>query len=156
MLNIKQLHTEIVRPVLAMFKMGGLAAERLVIGTGLAESRLEYIKQVGRGPALGIYQMEPETERDIWKNYLIYNPELKKKVETFVISEPSYKDLVFNLAYATIMCRLQYYRHPTPLPSAEDLDGMAAMWKKLYNTEYGAGTVAGFKKKAALVMELVV
>ena len=46
-------------------------AENLLMGTAAQESALgEYIRQLGNGPALGIFQMEPETFDDIVRNYL--------------------------------------------------------------------------------------
>ena len=56
-------------------------AENLLMGTAAQESALgEYIRQLGNGPALGIFQMEPETFDDIVRNYLSYRPDLCRKV----------------------------------------------------------------------------
>ena len=44
------------------------------------------------------------------------------------------------------MCRVHYYRAPTKLPEAEDLDGLAHYWKKYYNTELGAGKPEEFRE----------
>ncbi|MEE9541175.1 MAG: hypothetical protein V3V85_06750, partial [Candidatus Thorarchaeota archaeon] len=48
------------------------AAVNLLLGTVYQESTINgitHLKQVG-GPALGIYQIEPDTEHDTWENYL--------------------------------------------------------------------------------------
>jgi hypothetical protein len=49
----------------------------LLLGTALTESGdMHYLHQLGNGPALGVYQMEPTTHEDIYDNYLKYKKEL--------------------------------------------------------------------------------
>jgi hypothetical protein len=132
----------------------GVAAEELVLATAVAESRLEALRQLGHGPALGVYQMEPATHDDIWDNYLAFRPELARRVSQLVAERPDrLQQLMTNLAYATAMCRVHYRQAPEPLPPAENLEAQAAYWKAHYNTEAGAGTVARFVEDvgAALV-----
>ena len=93
MINLNQFRDEIVAPTLKEIGLYSKAAERLVIGTGLTESRLEYVKQIG-GPALGLYQCEPSTHKDIWDNYLIYNLPLAKKLNSFNIDCQNHNQLV--------------------------------------------------------------
>jgi hypothetical protein len=45
--------------------------------------------------------------------------------------------LVTNLAYATAIARLCYWRHSDPLPPVGDARAMAEYHKKLYNTKLG-------------------
>lgn len=116
-------------------KYQGEAAEQLLLGTALVESRLKYLKQIN-GPALGIWQMEPDTHADMYRNFLDYKPELRTLVWTFGSDA---QDLIGNLPYACAMARLKYYRDPKPIP--KDLTGQAEYWKRVYNTEGGAGTV---------------
>lgn len=49
-----------------------------------------------------------------------------------------------NLAYATAVCRLQLYRARPPLPAADDVAGLAAYWKRFWNTAKGRGTEEQF------------
>ena len=65
-----QLRTEIVKPALEAIGYYSPAAEALIMGTAAQESHLKYVKQLGDGPALGLFQMEPATHDDIWANYL--------------------------------------------------------------------------------------
>ena len=51
-----------------------------------------------------------------------------------------------NMFAGIIFCRIKYWRVPKKIPM--DLEGMADYWKKYYNTEGGAGTVAHFLEKA--------
>jgi len=103
----------------------------------------QYLKQVGGGPALGIIQMEPATETDIWENFLGFRPALQAKVFALTSAVGINKDipdLAYNLAYQIAMCRIQYRRSPSPIPDKADIAGMAAMWKNDYNRG-GKGTI---------------
>jgi len=42
------------------------------------------------------------------------------------------------------MCRVHYLRRAEPLPKADDVHGMAAYWKRYYNTVHGKGTQQEF------------
>lgn len=147
-LDAIQLREYIVRPTLVRLGLWSVSAENLVVGTAVQESHLDYVKQLGRGPALGICQMEPRTHDDIWENYLRYHPGLAAKVGDFLAPWPSdrSKQLITNLAYAVALCRLHYRRVPTALPKPNDLQGLADYWKRHYNTYLGAGTVDQFVK----------
>lgn len=144
-LDAKQLREYIVRPTLVRLGMFSPAAENLVVGTAAQESRIDYVKQLGRGPARGVYQMEPATHDDIWENYLRYSPGLAAKVTELLAPWPERDyQLITNLAYATAMCRIQYFRRPEPLPPADDLRALGAYYKRWYNTPAGAATIDEF------------
>ena len=142
-MNLEQLRELIVRPVLQHLELWSAAAENLVLGTALVESKAEYIHQV-RGPALGLWQMEPATHDDIWVNFLQYNStlrELVKELQSPAQITAGSNELIGNLYYGAAMCRIHYRRVKDPLPQAKDAEGMARYWKDFYNTSRGAGTV---------------
>jgi len=143
MIEPKHLLHYVIRPVLKDLGLWSEPAERLVLGTACQESHCgRYLKQLGGGPALGIYQMEPATHDDIHENYLRYQPALQAKVSHFgvdTVSLTSAEEMMGNLYYATAMCRIHYRRVSEPLP--DYLGGQAKYWKTYYNTEAGAGTV---------------
>lgn len=114
------------------------ATELLMLTAAVESQGGEYIEQI-RGPANGIFQMEPATELDIWKNYLAYKPHLKDKAEKFLLGTIEDEEEVWNLKYAIIMARLHYLRVPKPLPRS--ILGMAEYWKSYYNTYEGKGSV---------------
>lgn len=148
MLDIEQFRTYVIAPSLRAVAMWSPAAERLLLGTALQESGFRYLVQRGGGPGRGFYQIEPETEQDVWTNYLAYRPELAARVRGFGVDGPGREThLVGNLPYATVMARLIYYRVPESLPAADDIDGLADYWKRHYNTAHGAGTAAAFARK---------
>jgi hypothetical protein len=130
----------IIDPILDALQLNSLAARELLLGTALQESGLKYLAQLGNGPARGIFQMEPATHDDIWKNFLAYKPDLANRLQGTAIKQ-SAEMMVGNMWYAAGMCRIHYYRVKAPLPAAGDLYGQAGYWKEYYNTPLGAGTV---------------
>lgn len=146
MINVEQLRTCIIRPTLTKLGLWSQAAENLLLGTAAVESNLgTYIHQV-RGPALGIYQMEPVTHDDIHTRFLSKDSrkELQRRILAMTALQGSSEELVGNLYYATAMTRIFYLRFPEPLPAYDDIEGMAKYWKKYYNTYLGAGTEQHF------------
>ena len=119
-------------------------AVNLLMGTAAQESHLgKYRKQIGGGPALGIFQMEPATFNDIVRNYLRYKPELAVKIERGArVCRFHAEDIETNDLLAICMARVHYLRVSEAIPS--DVEGMARYWKKYYNTPLGKGTVEEF------------
>lgn len=142
-LNYVQLRTHIIQPTLKHIELWSPAAEEIVLGIAIQESGLHYLKQLGTGPALGLWQMEPATHNDIWTNFLKAKKHLAAKILwPYATHDPN--RMLFDLAYACAMCRVHLYRCPAALPSAGDVEGQAAYWKKWYNTPLGAGTTAQY------------
>lgn len=155
-LDLSQLKSLIVRPTLSALGLGSESAVNLLTGTVLAESGGIWLKQVGGGPALGLWQMEPFTHDDCWTNWLRFPAQ--SKAATVIRGmlgnkEPDASYLVSNLRYACAMARIKYYRATPPLPHATDAAGLSAYWKTHYNTASGAGdasaNVALFQKAIA-------
>jgi len=142
-MNPYDFRSEVIRPVLKRAKLWSLDAEWLLLRTAKAESDLDALKQRG-GPALGVYQIEPATHNDIWKNYLAYRPIKAARILAHSCSVPQHRQLIWNLGYATLIARLVYLRSPRPLPGAADLRGQALIWKAIYNTYLGKGTIQHF------------
>jgi hypothetical protein len=138
-----------VRPALHILDHGGLTAEQLVLGTGIQESLLVHRQQIGGGPALGLFQMEPATHDDCWRNYLNFRKALADRVKQTLNAgqQPVAETMRVNNRYAAAMCRMRYLRAPDPLPTPNDIVGMANYWKQYYNTPLGAGTPEEFREK---------
>lgn len=122
------------------------SAVNLLLGTAAQESALgEFWYQKGGGPARGIFQMEPATELDTWKNFINKNGKVKLALLELGYSYgPNSTRLLFDLRYQIIMARLDYARAKEALPGSDDVAGMARYWKKYYNTPLGKGTEAEF------------
>ena len=140
------------------------SAVNLLLGTAAQESHMgTYLKQI-KGPALGIFQMEPATHKDVWVNWLSHNRNVADTIlnisffaesDDFDLYQPCFDfaktfqySLISNLFYATAMARIHYYRVPEHLPNADDWEGLAKYWKKYYNTKNGKGTVEEFLENA--------
>ena len=146
-IDAKQLRELVIRPTLSYLELWSEEAEDLLMGTAAQESHLgTYLMQLGGGPALGIFQMEPATHKDILVNYLSYRKDLESKVGASDEAE----GMVGNLYYATVMARIHYLRVPEALPNKSELSDtqyvqeLASYWKSYYNTPLGKGTVEEF------------
>ena len=150
-LDAKQLRDYVVRPTLQGLDLWSESAEFLVLVTAEQESRRRYLHQI-KGPALGLWQIEPATHQDLWKNWLSYRPLIANKVlavahlrtrdaSPYVVEDAP---LIWNLAYAAAICRLIYRRSPMPLPSPADNNGLWTIYKLSYNSTLGAATQPQF------------
>lgn len=140
---------DLITRVLKEVNLYSESAIELLMLTAAVESNLgTYIRQIN-GPALGIFQMEPNTELDIWDNYLEHRFKLRSKINSFINEETVYlieydkciQDLEFNIAYQILMARIHYLRVPEKLPDAKDIHRLAAYYKRFYNTYKGKGTI---------------
>jgi hypothetical protein len=145
---------DVIAPALETINKGTLAARQLMLGVAIQESQLKYLRQIGGGPALGYFQMEPATHDDIWKTYLTPDKSgLSEKILVLAGLKTGLPDsglLVTNHKYACAMARCVFTRTSDPLPPAGGIKAMAALWKTKYNTGGGAGTedeyIANWKK----------
>ena len=116
-------------------------AYNLVFETGLAESGYRAIEGYGEGnPAVSFWQLEPETIRDMWDNYISYRKPLIEACYKLGLIEANKVFSVFsNIALASAFCRIYYRRKPGAIPKT--MPARAEYWKKHYNTYKGRGTV---------------
>lgn len=136
---------ELIEDVLHGLGLHSPGAVSLLLGTAAQESRFgTYLRQIGKGPALGVFQMEPATEQDIWKNYLHYHPDLVAKIKGVTGESGPGPHLRWNLAYQVAMARVHYRRKNPPIPAWNNIEGLGAYWKQHYNTPIGKGTVEEF------------
>lgn len=124
------------------------AAVNLLLGTAAQESQFgTYVRQRGGGPALGVFQCEPNTEADHWMNYLLYRKGLVGDIRRLIgIDAPNIWHLEGNLVYQIIMARVHYLRVQEALPKADDIPRLARYWKVYYNTPQGRGKAGEFEK----------
>ena len=93
--------------------------------------------------------MEPNTMNDIWSNYIRYRDGLRiLLIEEFGMYGPDKERLQFDIEYSIVLARLKYRRSPLPLPAkATDVQGLAKVWKSVYNTGLGKGRIEDFVTK---------
>ena len=154
-MTLSEIKHQIIAPTLKEIGLYSDTALNLVTGTGLVESGFRATVQIGGGPALGWFQMEPATYKDIWENYLRYRTELGQKILQLISenheysslslgkqtsSEPSSLALTNNPAFSAAMCRVKYLRSSLPLPQNTAFN-LCQYWKQVYNTPLGKGKV---------------
>lgn len=124
-------------------------AVELLMLTAAQETHLgRYLKQI-KGPALGIFQIEPATLADLITNYLMYRGKLGKIVQSLYVkglgmagtADSVGLNMQGNLILQVVIARLIYRRVPEPLPDNRSHEAMAQYWKKYWNTSLGRGTV---------------
>ena len=121
----------------------GIAAQESTCGKNL--------KQIGGGPARGIWGIELITENDTWENYLIFRPFLISFLMTYTgVKGPSENDLMYNHLYGAALARIILLRKPGEIPG--DLLGQSQYWKAHWNTKGGKGTVGRYIENWNLYM----
>ena len=139
MFDITQFRQWIVRPALADLQLQSAAFEELLIFTCAVESNGgTYVHQI-QGPALGIYQIEPNTFTDLWANYIIRTPNVVNLLSlNFGLNRvPQPMEIITNLRLATALCAL-YYSWKKANPNSTDANYLWNLYQSLYNTELGA------------------
>jgi len=147
-MNPSQLR-DLICTVLKLFDHYSEEAVDLLMLTAAQESHCgKYIRQLGGGPALGVFQMEYKTFQDILGNYLPRKPDMFGRVTDFMTNNNLNINLTGNLLFQIVIARVHYLRVPDPLPIRSDYDeedvyieAMARYWKRHWNTLAGAGTV---------------
>jgi hypothetical protein len=142
-MNAGDLREYAVRPALKMIDLWSVVAEDLVMGTAAQESRFQYLEQL-RGPAIGLFQMEPATFQHLWKNVIPRYPRIMRGLQGMTVNSPAPTEMAWNLRFAAAMCRVHYYAKPDPLPLTSDPRELGLYWKRHYNTFLGKGTVDEF------------
>lgn len=158
-MNPEQFISLIIKPTLkklAEYNPAMLSQEAadLLLCTAAHESHLgEYIKQVN-GPALGVYQIEPATNKSLWDDFILV-PSRRNFAQMMYSELPTsskypYADqLMTNLTYQTIMARLKYWIAPEPIPKL-GLHSLADYWGKYYQSTSDPAKIEKFIKDAKI------
>ncbi len=139
MFNITQFRSAVVVPSLSDLQLYSKDAEELLVFTCAVESNGgTYLHQVN-GPAVGIYQIEPNTYTHIWINHIAKHTPLQMMLALkFNIPKMvPVEVMATDLRFATAMARLFYARFKDPLPKHDDIDGIWDYYKRYYNTSLG-------------------
>lgn len=127
---------DLIERVLMSFdpKLHSEKAVTLLLCTAAQESQFgTALRQYGSGPAVGAFQQEPTTFRWLQTKFAGEYPSLLQRYPM---------EMEWDLRLAIIMARLRYRVVPEELPAT--VEGMAAYWKKYYNTPKGKGTIDEF------------
>lgn len=159
MLKVQELRVGIIRPTLKRIEAAvpriayKQEVEDLLVMIAAHESHLgKYRRQVGGGPARGIYQIEIPTHLDLYENYLFYREDYLGVISSFTPQNCDLEDeLEKNDRYSTAVARFLLWRVPEAIPSLDDFkhsgDPLGAYYWNLalyakthWNTEGGAAT----------------
>jgi hypothetical protein len=148
--NPYQFGQHIVVPVLQLLEKAGIpyseTAFNQVMGTIAQESLLGTFLVQNGGPALGIGQLEPNSQITLLNSL---TQEEVVVLDMLSNSSSPINNIIGNLPYAVAMVRIYYSKVPEPLPP-NTVSGLARYWKQWYNTPAGSGTVQQFIKNFAL------
>ena len=136
-MNRSQLINFVIEPTLQDMKCWSQQAEDLLVMIVAHESvKGEYLHQV-KGPAIGIFQMEPKTHDDVMSYIKKKRPVLYLLLERYTgINHSSL--MAGNLYYATFMARCFFLRFLEAIP--ENHVEMSLYAKKYWNTTLGSAT----------------
>lgn len=142
-MNKEQLERLVVIPTLKKIKRGYSKEATLAIMMIIAHesNHGQYIKQLGKGPALGFIQMEPRTHKSVW---MFGDSIWRNAVATGIISyddfnnkvRPEADRLVYDLQYNVFMARQRLFMKPKALPT--DKLAMSRYLKQYWNSTLGA------------------
>lgn len=153
-MNAQQLHNYIIKPTLEY--MGGNYYSKesafLLLSTAAIESNCGYKIKQDNGPALGVWQMEPNTYDDIIDNCdavkvshfesILYGMLPSNFHE---LADLGVETLIQSPMYACAMARLKYSMDTTELPrltgdKEADSKSFYDYYKRIYNTKHGKST----------------
>ena len=143
---IRELRADVVRPCLQYLDMHSSGAEDLMIAVAIHESgALQWRRQLAGGPARGLWQVEPTTERSIFDDYLAFRPRRAAQLQGLLARGPELDDpLADNDWYCCALARIIFWRVPNAMVERGNRPAQARCWKDHYNTIEGAGTVEDF------------
>lgn len=152
MISPKHFRQLIVDPPLKRLNMYSESSSNIMMGTAATESHLgKFLMQIDQdgnpvGPALGPYEMEGATHDDIWKTYILRpdKGKLKEELGQYLGGIIGPQRMVWDFRYATVMARLKYWRDSEPLPEAGDIEGLGHIYKRVFNSAGGKGSVEKF------------
>lgn len=125
-----------VRPALERLDMWSPVAESAMIYIAAHESEgFRHRVQVGGGPALGLWQVEPATHDDNFFNFLDARPDLRARVIDLKESLGSnpYDELRDNDLYCCAHARIKLWRRKFIWPAdPDDIEAIAAIWDLHY------------------------
>lgn len=135
----REIRQYIQEPVLAHAGWNDDSSKILIYGTGMIETGYQAIMQRGipKNGGIGFYQEQPSDYADLtlWLKNGFNRAMLDRvlSVCNYVSLPPDVLCVAFNIAYATLICRMHYHRIREPLPKANDAQNLAQYHYKYYN-----------------------
>lgn len=132
-------------------------AKELLFGTACIESGLRPRFQDTGGDAIGLFQVEYATFKDIWDRAIKRkHPELYLSIKVYfggIKGDISFEDLQNNDVLCAIFARMKYAESSTKIPPKSDTRAQGEYYKLYYNTPLGKSTVNGYIKARQEILE---
>ncbi|MGE7957190.1 hypothetical protein ACQKQA_11450 [Pseudomonas sp. NPDC089530] len=127
----------VIRPTLIYLGSHSRTAESLLLGIAASQSALGSALHDRRGH--GLYRIAEPRHQALWDHYLALDPDRASLVRGLAsqhafLSGP-HLELTVNLRYATAIAWLLVEEQNTPLPQANDLIGMARIWRQIFQPQ---------------------
>ncbi|MAR92291.1 MAG: hypothetical protein SV765_01190 [Pseudomonadota bacterium] len=126
----------VIRPTLEKLDRWTPALENLLLGTAAQASQLG--RNLNSQGGQGLYRISAELHRQVWDQFLAFDPELASIVRGFAsqrefLSNPD-RELAINLAYATAIAWAVYAWRGAEIPTAaDDGEAMAHCWYQYFD-----------------------
>ena len=132
-----ELSKHVIRPTLLYLGRSSSAAEALLLGIAASQSALGAALHQHHGH--GLYGIREASHLQVWDHYLALNPDLASHVRGLAsqhafLTAP-HLELAVNLRYATAIAWLLVEEQNTALPDADDLLGMARIWRQTFHPQ---------------------
>ncbi|WP_249672130.1 hypothetical protein [Pseudomonas abieticivorans] len=132
-----ELSQYVIRPTLIYLGRDCPTAEALLLGIAASQSALGSALHDRRGH--GLYRIGETRHNALWDHYLAHDPDLASLVRGLAsqhafLSGP-HIELTVNLRYATAIAWLLIEEQNTPLPDADDVLGMARIWRQTFQPQ---------------------
>ncbi|WP_017939599.1 hypothetical protein [Zestomonas thermotolerans] len=132
-----ELCQHVIRPTLLYLGCHSPSAEALLLGIAATQSGLGSALDDAKGH--GLYRIDEVRHRLLWDNHLARDPDLASKVRGLAsqhafLAAP-HLELTVNLRYATAIAWLLVQVEETPLPAADDLPGLAQIWRQVFRPD---------------------
>lgn len=130
----------------------------LLFGTACVESDFSPRFQDSAGDAIGLFQIEYGTFKDLWERYIPLYPEIYTAILREFSSDGQtirFEDLQKSDLLCGIFARMKYAQFPEPAPRRDDIRSQGEYYKKYYNTHLGAGSAENYVKKTQRAWEML-
>lgn len=132
-----ELSRYVIRPTLIYLNRQCESAEALLLGVAASQSALGSALHDRRGH--GLYRIAEHRHRCLWDQFLARDPELASLVRGLASQHAflggPHLELTVNLRYATAIAWMLIEEQATPLPAADDLLGLARIWRQTFNPQ---------------------
>ena len=135
-IDTAHLRQHVIEPTLQYLDMHSSSATHVLEGAASHESDCDPFSQQHQG--LGIYQISSEQHRNVWDQFLAFQPDLASKVRGLASQHQFLKDpdseLITNLRYSTAIAWMLFLQSEAAEKKSSQ-QPIRPYWHKLYEEE---------------------